>query len=157
MHRRIIFSQNSCLPNTELQQIGGVLHGRRPAEDSEAFPIAVLQGIFGPRQAHSLTDSFLSKVDRKSCVVHADQTLPINAVGDGHVRMNRWWTSIGKEIVYGDTNGFGTSLFVSDTSPLGNVYVLDLFCNKAVASSDDEEDSDQVKVSSELTVYWSES
>ena len=150
MHRRIIFSQNSCLPNTELRQIGGVLHGRRPAEHSDEFPLAVLQGLFGPRQAHNLTDSFLSKVDRKSCVVHADQTLPINAVGDGHVRMNRWWTSIGKELVYGDTNGFGTSLFVSDTSPLGNVYVLDLFCNKAV-------EEDEVKVSSELTVYWSES
>lgn len=153
LHRRVIFSCHEQLASSALVGFQTGLARVQAVPDDE-FPLAVVSKLFGAGIGDvDWTDEFVVKLDKKMCVVHSDVSLPINATGSGRVQMVRRWVPIKQELVYGDEQSVaGGSLSASTTSPLGNVYCLDIFSNRA---SEDVED-ESVVVSSETKIYWGE-
>lgn len=151
VHRRVIFSSHAGIDLGLLQVSKSGTVFRPAAKDVEEFPIAFYRTMFGGERGVDWVDQFVAKVDKKTTTVHSDVVLPINPSGEGCVKMARRWVPIKGELVYSDSEVHGGSLWASATSPLGNVYCLDFFANRA-----DDEDGESVSVSSEVTVYWSE-
>lgn len=153
IHRQIVFSSSVRLGGSVPVSDASGNQIRSPAVPEDAIPAMSIRHIFGVQGNLNWTDQFIAKVNKKNCVVYSDKTLVINPVGMGHSKMNRSYVKIQKNIRYEDNGDVGGGVTPCENSPLGNVYVLDIYCNKSPAAG---ETVGAVTVSSEMTRYWSE-
>lgn len=157
IHRRVIFSAHDQIPESDLLLGPKGQLCRRRALPSCDLRLQVQRTLFGGCGG-DMTDQYVAKLDSKVCTVHNDVTLPINPSGIGHYRVIRRFVDISKELVYRDCEaGAGAGGWAATTSPLGNVYCMDIFSNRAGGDgSDDEGGEDESVVSSQCCVYWGE-
>lgn len=154
IHRRIFFSSHEQMVALRSTMNGGP--ARHLAAANEDSAIMLIKSVFAGDGALDLSDQYIAHVDKKRCHVHSDVVLPINASGEGHIKIIRRWTPIKKEVTYADGGFPGSSSWVSATSGIGNLYCLDILANRASENDDEDSKEDSVEVSSELTYYWGE-
>lgn len=150
VHRRVIFSSHEKWNVGVLVDNGQGTSGRAQAVEADDMAIRFLDGVFGGRRDVDWSDQFVATLDKKLCTVVDDTVLPINPSGDGFIKMSKRWVDIKKEMTYADEGFSGSSCWSSATSPLGNVYCLDIYSNRA------DEDEGEVTVSSQMKFYWAE-
>jgi hypothetical protein len=141
-----------AFPGSLPESLPSGLHYRRPVSPEKDFEF-FFEGFFEPRGAlASSYDPFVSKVNKSKVEVVYDKQDVYNGVGDGRIFRKRIYNRIGREIQY-DTGGGeqGGSVWCAPTSPLGNVYTLDIFANR-----DRDGTNPPATLSTEATVYWKE-
>lgn len=125
---------------------------RRPAVPESEFKDFFTDFFLTRGVTSQSFDTNTSKVNKSKVDVLFDQRFDYNGVGDGRISKKRLYHRVGKEIQYDVAGGGpGSSPWCCGTSPLGNVYCLDIFTNR-----DRDRSDPPATVSSEATVYWSE-
>lgn len=155
IHRRIIFAAPNALADAELlfKAAAGGGYFRSVVKETSDLPLGVINSLFTEARGKDWTNELVAKVETKNVELLSDVTEYVQGGSDaGKVKKTRKYLEINREMEYADAGGVsGGSPWASQTSALGNVYVLDIFSNR-----ESDEDAAAGVVSTELTVYWSE-
>ena len=152
LYRRIVFVSFGNIALAAYKRTSKGEPFRPTLVDPMSWPAVIRDSIFPRLKTEDWVDIHVAKVDGTELKVLSDQTWQVRAAGNGQVQEKTWWTPLFQQMDYGAVDGVdGTSSWSSRTSPLGNVYVLDIFANR-----EDDERVSPASVSSEITLYWRE-
>lgn len=152
LYRRVVFVSFGTIPQAAyVRNAKGDMFRPRlvdPMKWSEGLRNSIFRGL----KTEDWVDIHVAKVDGTELKVLSDETWQVRAVGNGQVQDKTWWTPLYQEMDYAAVDGIdGASSWSSRNSPLGNVYVLDIF-----ASREDDPEVAPACVSSEVNLYWRE-